>query len=112
MFVEMGDWTVVHAGLHPTGGRRLTDRRLALTMRRWPLERPGHAHWHEQYTAPERVCFGHDARRGLVRVERDGEPWLIGLDSGCVYGGSLSAYSIDDDRLIQVKARAVHRPVG
>lgn len=111
LFHKMGDWTVVHAGLHPTAGVRLTDRRMALTMRRWPLERSDFPLWHGQYTAEERVCFGHDARRGLVRVERDGQPWLVGLDSGCVYGGALSGYLIDEDRIVQVKARRVHKPV-
>lgn len=104
LFLEVAGWTVVHAGLHPSGDLALTEPKQALTMRRWPHERPEDPHWHEVYTGPRRVVFGHDAVRGLVRVERDGKPWVIGLDSGCVYGGALSGYVLEADRLVQVRA--------
>jgi len=112
LFVEIEGWTVVHAGLHPTGILAQTDRRMALTMRRWPLEEARFRRWHEQYTGTRRVVFGHDARRGLVRVERHGEPLLIGLDTGCVYGGALSGYVLDLDEIVQVDARRAYAPTG
>jgi bis(5'-nucleosyl)-tetraphosphatase (symmetrical) len=43
------------------------------------------------------VVFGHWARRGLVTGAR-----VRGLDSGCVYGGALSAWIAEEDRLVQV----------
>jgi hypothetical protein len=109
--LPVGPWTVVHAGVHPALGTAGTDRRMALTLRGWPTDAPQSARWHAQYSASERVIFGHDARRGLVRVERDGQPWLIGLDSGCVYGGKLSGYVIERDQLIQVPAARVYKSV-
>ena len=112
LFVEAAGWTVVHAGLHPSGDLALTDRRMALTLRRWPLEQPSDPYWHAQYTGERRVAFGHDARRGLVRVERDGAPWVLGLDTGCVYGGRLSGYLVEADEVLQVEARRVYKPVG
>jgi hypothetical protein len=109
LFVEAAGWTVVHAGLHPSGSLELTDRHMAMYMRRWPLEDPACPKWHEQYTGDRRVVFGHDARGGLVRVERKGAPWLIGLDTGCVYGGRLSGYVVEEDRIVQVKARKAYK---
>ncbi|MCD4748110.1 MAG: symmetrical bis(5'-nucleosyl)-tetraphosphatase [Thermoanaerobaculales bacterium] len=43
-----------------------------------------------------RVVFGHWGYLGVYQV-----PGVLCLDSGCVYGGSLSAYRVDDGALIQ-----------
>jgi bis(5'-nucleosyl)-tetraphosphatase (symmetrical) len=48
------------------------------------------------------VVFGHWARQGLVL-----RPGLRGLDSGCVWGGALSAWIAEEDRIVQVAARRV-----
>ncbi|KAF9960273.1 hypothetical protein BGZ70_008644 [Mortierella alpina] len=40
------------------------------------------------------LLYGHDAMRSL-NVKR----WSIGLDSGCVYGGSLSGYVVETDTI-------------
>ena len=43
--------------------------------------------------------YGHWARAGLyVR------PQLRGLDSGCVWGGKLTAWIAEEDRIVQVPA--------
>ena len=62
--------------------------------------------WHDFYTKQHPlIIFGHDAPNGLVIKENDNERYLIGLDTGCVYGGKLSAYSIGEDLLIQVESK-------
>ena len=43
------------------------------------------------------ICFGHWARMGH-RIE----PGYVALDSGAVYGRELTAYRIDDGRIVQV----------
>ena len=60
------------------------------------------------------IVFGHDAPGGLVRVYREGEseaagdqPCLLGLDTGCVYGGRLSAWLLEERRLVQVDSERV-----
>ena len=109
--IEAAGWTVIHAGVHPSGSLEQTNRRMAISMRRWPIEDPEQPHWHQVYTGDRRVVFGHDAVRGLVRVEREGVPLLIGLDTGCVYGGKLSGYVLETDELHQVDAARVYKPV-
>lgn len=63
--------------------------------------------WFEFYpppSAPRRtVVFGHWSARGLVR-----KPLLRGLDTGCVWGGKLSAWIAEEDRLVQVPARRAY----
>eukprot|EP00744_Colponema_vietnamica_P009117 GILI01012989.1.p1 GENE.GILI01012989.1~~GILI01012989.1.p1 ORF type:complete len:479 (+),score=122.09 GILI01012989.1:58-1437(+) len=42
--------------------------------------------WAELYEGPEQIIFGHDAKTGLRQYKH-----AIGIDSGCVYGKSLTA---------------------
>jgi bis(5'-nucleosyl)-tetraphosphatase (symmetrical) len=53
--------------------------------------------WDHFYTGARTVVFGHWARRGLVV-----RPRLRGLDTGCVYGGTLTAWIAEEDRFVQV----------
>ena len=52
------------------------------------------------------VVFGHWSALGLLL-----RPDLVGLDSGCVWGGKLSAVCLDDRSLLQVDCRG-HRTPG
>lgn len=109
---EAGGWTIVHAGLHPTQGVKGTTRDMALTMRRFPDEKPTDPYWHEIYKADRRVVFGHDAKKGLVRVEKERLPVLVGIDTGCVYGGKLTGYILEEDRILQIPAVRAYAAVG
>lgn len=74
-----------------------SDGQVDLTMKGKP--RDGHATlqpWFEvedRRSADTRIIFGHWSALGLV-VRRD----LVGLDSGCVWGGALTAFDLDTDR--------------
>jgi len=56
--------------------------------------------WASLWQGPEYAVFGHDALRGLQR-----HPHALGLDTGCVYGGQLSALLLPEHALVQVPAR-------
>ena len=49
--------------------------------------------WKERATRDARIIFGHWSALGFV--QRNG---VLGLDSGCVWGGSLTAIDLDSDR--------------
>lgn len=61
--------------------------------------RPWFSHKHRQ-TRTVRIAFGHWAALGLRIKKR-----YIALDSGCVWGGRLSAFRLEDEMLFQVPGR-------
>jgi bis(5'-nucleosyl)-tetraphosphatase (symmetrical) len=73
----------------------------------WPPPGPPYRPWYEFYPVDrdERrtVVFGHWARNGLVV-----RPQVRGLDTGCVWGGKLSAWIAEEDRIVQVDAKRAY----
>jgi protein phosphatase len=62
------------------------------------------ANWAAQYHGPAIIVYGHTA---VTRPE-----WLnktIDIDTGCVYGGSLTALRYPELSLVSVQAKAVYR---
>ena len=53
--------------------------------------------WDSFYSGKDLVVHGHWATRGYYRGDR-----TMGLDSGCVYGGMLSAWCQEEDRVVQI----------
>jgi bis(5'-nucleosyl)-tetraphosphatase (symmetrical) len=53
------------------------------------------------------IVFGHWSTEGLVRRSN-----VIGLDTGCVWGGKLSALRLDDGALFQVDCPQSQAPGG
>jgi hypothetical protein len=102
-------WAVVHGGVDPVGGVAGTTRTQAVSMRRWPMDGgPDAPFWWERWSGPPLVLYGHDAVRGL----QDRRPHSLGLDTGCVYGGRLTGYLLEADRIVSVPSRGVYRPIG
>jgi len=111
LVLEEADFILVHAGINPELGLKGTTRQEFLTIRTWPpVKGVVGPRWHD-VLAPQHIhpliVFGHDAPGGLVvkRLAEDDDllpPNILGLDSGCVYGGSLSAYVLEEQRIVQV----------
>ena len=95
-------WCVVHAGIgtarslgEMSVGSLTNTRRVAGRGRPW---------WYELYTGPNLVMFGHTSSdRPRTRVV-GGHLVALGLDTGCVFGGRLTAYSPDLDEFVSVAA--------
>lgn len=69
--------------------------------------RPWYAWYDPARHGGRTVVFGHWAAKGLLVREK-----LRGLDSGCVWGGKLSAWIAEEDRIVQVPARRTYAPIG
>ncbi|HZU97784.1 MAG TPA: metallophosphoesterase family protein [Planctomycetota bacterium] len=67
----------------------------------WPSKAPPtHTFWTNHWKGPERVVFGHTVLdRPLV------SEWAVGIDTGCVHGGALTALVLPNWEVVSVPAR-------
>jgi bis(5'-nucleosyl)-tetraphosphatase (symmetrical) len=111
LFIEEDDFLAVHAGRLPRLHPRETPEHILTTIRTWDgkgddLKSPYNPPWFDIYTDKKLVVFGHWAQRGLTKKSN-----AIGLDSGCVYGGHLSALTLPEEKIVQVKAKEVYQEI-
>ena len=103
--IDLGTHLVVHAGLRP--GIELysqtTEDMTELRSLGEDRESRKGTPWYDVYDGEKIVLFGHwpatEPRRGKK---------AIGLDTGCVYGGQLTAYIVETGELTSVPARQVY----
>lgn len=88
---------VVHAGMDPGLPWSEQDDAVLITIRRVADADGQSVPWGTRYQGPPHVVFGHDARAGLQL-----HPWCTGLDSGCVYGGRLTALVLEAGQPVPV----------
>lgn len=94
-------FTVVHAGFDPREGIEWQTAETLTNLRR--LKDTGKA-WYLNHRDPRLIVFGHwAAPEPVVRSN------AVGLDTGCVYGGALSALILPERRLVSVPARRAYR---
>ncbi len=108
LWIDEPGFLLVHAGINPEKGFEGTSRDEFLFIRTWPpVEGIVGPRWHDAYEPSGKlIVFGHDAPGGLVIKRRDdGSPYVVGVDSGCIYGGPLSAYVLEEDLVVQVESR-------
>jgi diadenosine tetraphosphatase ApaH/serine/threonine PP2A family protein phosphatase len=107
---------IVHAGLVPGVRIEHQARRTLMTIRSLgpdgrPSDRSNGPAWGTRYHGPVHVVFGHHAQ-----PEPQIHPFATGIDTGCVYGGTLTAMVLRDgerpprskdrrDALVTVPAR-------
>jgi bis(5'-nucleosyl)-tetraphosphatase (symmetrical) len=59
----------------------------------------------QRRNADTRIAFGHWSTLGRVHNEQ-----IVSLDTGCLWGGSLTAWHIEDDRLIEIDCPGAQTP--
>ncbi|MDE1975825.1 MAG: metallophosphoesterase [Elusimicrobia bacterium] len=101
LWIRENGYLVLHAGFDP---RKPLLRQSAwdlITLRR--LARTGEP-WYARYRGGRLAVFGHWSRREPVLRQN-----AVGLDTGCVYGGRLTALVLPERRLVSVPARKIYR---
>ena len=103
--IDLGTHLVVHAGLRPgleLYSQTTEDMTELRSLGEDRASRKGPP-WYDVYDGEKIVLFGHwpatEPRRGKK---------AIGLDTGCVYGGQLTAYIVETGELTSVPARQVY----
>ncbi len=96
-------WIVVHAGIVPGRTAEMCNDFDLTRIRQVEIRGKGHF-WADLWQGPELVIYGHTSAP-KVRPQFKGEQMLsIGIDTGCVYGGALTAFRIEDQDLVQIPA--------
>jgi hypothetical protein len=115
--LEPQDWVVVHAGLEP--GKTLENQDIgkmthirflnAANLKTVSLddnyEQPaGSIYWTECYDLPHHVVYGHNVHSlDTPKITRKSNgAQLVGLDTGCCFGGNLAAFFVPATREEQV----------
>jgi serine/threonine protein phosphatase 1 len=96
---------VVHGGVDPRKSLGDHDPGELLTMRSLTpdgsYDRP---YWFEEYADSPRVFFGH-----TVLAEPYESAGAVGLDTGCVYGGELTAYHVGSGEFVTVEPEETYQ---
>lgn len=120
-FIRINDnWIAVHAGFEPhlypeqqspsaVCRIRYLDKDGKNTNRCEQVE--GSKPWWEFWTGPESVIFGHyviSLDKPLIYQCSD-NVFCYGLDTGCVFGGYLTALILETKEIVQVKAKKEYK---
>ena len=99
-----GDATVVHAGIRPELGLANTEPHDKIHLK----PDAGGSPWWVDYTGDDGLIIcGHKPVDAPVRSIRNARPVAVNVDTGCVAGGSLTAYLVEPDEFIAVESRQV-----
>jgi diadenosine tetraphosphatase ApaH/serine/threonine PP2A family protein phosphatase len=103
--IDLRSHLVVHAGLRPNVELQSQTTEDLIQIRTLGEDRESKdgTPWYEVYDGEKVVLFGHwpapEPRRGRM---------ALGLDTGCVYGHQLTAYTIETEKLNSVPARKTY----
>ncbi len=98
--------TVMHAGIRPGLGLAGTSPHDLVHLKAREGERP----WWDDYAGADGLLIvGHKPMGEPMRIMRHGDPIVVNVDTGCVSGGRLTAYVVEDDAFISVEARRPSR---
>ena len=95
-------WVVVHAGVHPQ--KRLEEHTPFELTRIRRLDQRRKPWWFERYDAEPLVLYGHSHARLPQARRARGRLTTLGIDTGCVYGGALTAYAPELDEFVRIPA--------
>lgn len=112
------NWHVVHAGLEPAVEFEKQDLERIIRIRYVDKhgyyakpkgkEKPSDTEfWAERWSQPYNVVFGHQRFESVKKFENSNNI-CVGIDTGCVFGNMLTAYNIDRNQIIQVKAKKTY----
>lgn len=96
---------VVHGGINPRKPIAEHSLHSILTIRSIEHGTDYRApYWFDEYRGDIRIFFGHTVvREPVVRNN------VVGLDTGCVYGGGLTAYDCGQDEYVSVESEKAYR---
>ncbi len=107
------DTVFVHGGFLPNEPWRKQPANIVTRIQvidrdgkpRKRADAPDAVAWSELWCGPPFVVYGHTPRPEIYKLK-----WSVGIDTGCVKGGHLTAYLLPEKRFVQVRARQKYWP--
>ena len=101
VYIEEESFLAVHGGIVPGEHPSQSQPEHLINIRYWDgkgenMTDPSYPAWHDLYTGSKLVVYAHWAKQGL-KVKQNS----IGLDTGCVYGGSLTGLWLPEREVVQ-----------
>lgn len=128
-FIKIDNTVIVHAGLKP--GIPLSAQRKddLFYLRYTDLDRNfislkkifkvgkdvlGAHFWTEFWRGPESVIYGHNVHSLLEPFIEEVSPGIFcyGIDTGCCFGGRLTAFILETKEIIQIPAKQTYYKLG
>jgi hypothetical protein len=122
VLLDLGDWLAVHGGFEDKPmAKQKNDKMLRcrfvseetgemvpISLDDDPWENPpGAVWWSTRWKGDKNVVYGHAVHSlSTPRVDRNGLVECWGIDTGCVFGGRLTALNLDTREVVQVQAHA------
>lgn len=101
--VSWEEGLVVHGGIDPRRPIAEQSPEALLTSRSPTGNGYDGPFWFEAYDGDRRIFFGHTVFERPYR-----SPAAVGLDTGCVYGGQLSAFELSTGSIVTVEPTQTH----
>jgi serine/threonine protein phosphatase 1 len=103
LVISWEDHVVLHGGVDPE--RPLCEHTVEDVQTTESLAADGGSlYWWHRYDGPERILFGHKVLSRPYVGEH-----AVGLDTGCVYGGPLTAFDCTRERTVSVDPERAHK---
>lgn len=124
-YFQIGDTIIVHAGLKPNVplSEQTTDDLFYLrytdinrnfislkTVAKLGKEAAKAHFWTEFWKGPESVIYGHNVSSTEHPLIEEVNPQIFcyGIDTGCCFGGKLTAFVLETKEIIQVPAKKIY----
>lgn len=112
------NWWAIHGGLEPAYSfeeqspnqiircRYVNEKGRAVPLGKDKSQPEGSIYWTDMWNGPQSIVYGHcvhSLHTPLIDV-RPNDVKCIGIDTGCVYGGHLTGYLLEQNTFVKVKA--------
>ncbi len=102
-YIISDNFIIVHAGFDPSVAFKDNSKESLVSVRTLPHT---NLPWFDGYYGTKHIYFGHWAKLGVFFGKN-----VTNLDGGCVYGGHLCGYVIEDNRLIKIPAKRTYHNI-
>lgn len=124
-YIKLGDAVIVHAGVKPGIAISAQSKNDLMYLRytdsnknfislkkvaKIGKEAAGAHFWTEFWRGPESIIYGHHVHSMTNPLIEEVAPGVIcyGLDTGCCFGGRLSALIWESKEIVQVQAKRIY----